>query len=133
MPNQPRSFSDQLQVRSHFALQFLMTINGEHPQGVIVESVPNGRERALDRACGVQIFPALGGEIVESQQRLTILDQALDRPLVFHAKDLRKMHRARHLGSIRLKNRSWSQRCVNPASTTHAPLRKISVSEPAKV
>ncbi len=30
----------------------------------------------------------LGGEIVESQQRLTILDQALDGPPVFDAIDL---------------------------------------------
>src|SRR5882672_8224592 len=57
------------------------------------------------------MFPVLGGEIVESQQGITILDQALDRPFVFDAIDcaeriecaLRGRAGLRHLESIRVK------------------------------
>ena len=51
-------------------------------------AMANGRERAFDDVGRAQMFPVLGGEVVESQQRVAILDQALDRLVVFDAPGL---------------------------------------------
>src|SRR6266481_1987608 len=48
-------------------------------------SMPNGRERALDRVCRAQMFPVLGRKVVEGEQWSTILAQALDSLLVLDA------------------------------------------------
>ena len=36
-------------------------------------SMPNGRERALNRICRAQMFPVLGRKVVEGEQWFTIL------------------------------------------------------------
>jgi hypothetical protein len=48
----------------------------------------DGRERAFDDAGRAQMFPVLCGEVVEVQQRIAILDHALDRLVVFGAPGL---------------------------------------------
>src|SRR5438067_9603358 len=40
------------------------------------------RERAFKRIRGAQVFPVLGGEVVEGEQRLAVLDEARDRLVV---------------------------------------------------
>src|SRR5215510_16098845 len=78
---------------------------------------------------------------MESQQRLTTLikhSTALSHLTPYIAVNASSAHSAASrvstiLSLSKSKNRSWSQRCVNPVSTTRASLRKISVSEPAKV
>src|SRR5215510_10719904 len=78
---------------------------------------------------------------MESQQRLTTLikhSTALSHLTPYIAVNASSAHSAASrvstiLSLSKSKNRSWSQRCVNPARTTRAMLRKISVSEPAKV
>jgi hypothetical protein len=45
--------------------------------------MPHRGEHALDRIRGAQMNPMLGGEVEEREQRLTILDRALDRGPVF--------------------------------------------------
>jgi hypothetical protein len=79
-------------------------------------------------------------EIVESQQRLTILDQGLDLTLVFDvqiavnaASKISAASRISAILTLSESKKSWRQRCVNPLSTTRDSLRKILVSEPAKV
>ena len=42
-------------------------------------------ERAFDRVGRAQMLPVLGGEVVEGEQRVAILGQALDRLVVFDA------------------------------------------------
>lgn len=44
-----------------------------------------GRERAFDDVRRAQMLPVLGREVVEGEQRIAILDQALDRLVVFDA------------------------------------------------
>jgi hypothetical protein len=46
-------------------------------------AVPHGSKGALDRVRGPQVFPVLGGEIVEGEQGLAILRQALGGLVVF--------------------------------------------------
>src|ERR1700693_4988953 len=48
-------------------------------------AVADGRERAFDDVGRSQMLPMLGREVVEGEQRLTILDQALDGLVVFDA------------------------------------------------
>ena len=43
--------------------------------------MPDGRKRALDRVGGSQVLPVLSGKVVEREQRVTILGEALDRLL----------------------------------------------------
>src|SRR5215470_10480235 len=45
-------------------------------------AVAHGCERAFDRVRGSQVLPVLGGEVVESQQRIAILGQAFGGFLV---------------------------------------------------
>jgi hypothetical protein len=47
-------------------------------------------ERAFDDVGRAQMLPVLGREVVEGEQRTAILDQALDRLVVFEAPDLDK-------------------------------------------
>jgi hypothetical protein len=49
--------------------------------------MPNGGKRALDRVCSSQVPPVLSGEVVESEQRVAILAEALDRLVIFAAVD----------------------------------------------
>ena len=42
-------------------------------------------ERAFDDVRRAQMLPVLGREVVEGEQRVAILDQALDRLVVFDA------------------------------------------------
>jgi len=51
-------------------------------------AVADGRERAFDDVGRAQMLPMLGGEVVEGQQRVAILGQALDRLVVFDARGL---------------------------------------------
>ena len=46
-------------------------------------AVPHGGKGALDRVRGPQVFPVFGGEIVEGEQGLAILCQALGGLIVF--------------------------------------------------
>jgi hypothetical protein len=46
-------------------------------------AVADRRERAFDDVGRSQMLPMLGGEVVEGEQRLTILDQALLRVISF--------------------------------------------------
>ena len=46
-------------------------------------AVADCRERAFDDVGRAQMLPVLGGEVVERQQCVSILDQALDRLIVF--------------------------------------------------
>ena len=48
-------------------------------------AVADRRERAFDEVGRAQMLPVLGGEVVEGEQRVAILDQALDRLVVFDA------------------------------------------------
>ena len=48
-------------------------------------SMPNSRERALDRVCGSQVLPVLGGEIVEGEERVAVLGEAFDGFVVLNA------------------------------------------------
>ena len=50
-------------------------------------AVTHGRERAFDDVGRAQMFPVLGGEVVEGEQCFAVLDQALDRLVVFGAPD----------------------------------------------
>jgi hypothetical protein len=50
---------------------------GTHP------AVADCCERTFDDVGRAQMFPVLGREVVEGEQRLAILDQALDRLVVF--------------------------------------------------
>ena len=45
----------------------------------------HGRERAFDDVSRAQMLPVLGREVVEGEQRIAILDQALDRLVLFDA------------------------------------------------
>jgi len=45
-------------------------------------------ERAFDDVRRAQVLPVLGREVVEGEQRVAILDQALDRLVVFDAPGL---------------------------------------------
>ena len=45
-------------------------------------------ERAFDDVRRVQVLPVLGREVVEGEQRVAILNQALDRVVVFDAPGL---------------------------------------------
>jgi hypothetical protein len=47
--------------------------------------VAHGRERALDRVRGPKMFPMLGREVVERQEDVAILSQAIDGLLVFRS------------------------------------------------
>ena len=47
--------------------------------------MPNGCKRALDRVCGPQVPPVLGGEVIESEQRVAIFGEALNYLFVFAA------------------------------------------------
>jgi len=47
-------------------------------------AVPHGGKGALDRVRGPEVFPVFGGEIVECEQGLAILRQALGGLIVFH-------------------------------------------------
>ena len=51
-------------------------------------AVADGRERAFDDVGRAQMLPVLGGEVVEGEQRVAILGQALDRLVVFDAPGL---------------------------------------------
>ena len=51
-------------------------------------AVADGRKRAFDDVGRSQMLPVLGGEVVEGQQRVAILDQALGRLVVFDAPGL---------------------------------------------
>src|SRR5438067_13307059 len=46
-------------------------------------AVPHGGKGALDRVRGPEVFPVFGGEIVEREQGLAILRQALGGLVVF--------------------------------------------------
>jgi hypothetical protein len=48
-------------------------------------AVADSRERAFDDVGRSQMLPVLGGEVVEREQRLTILGQAFDGLVVFDA------------------------------------------------
>ena len=48
-------------------------------------AVAHRRERAFDDVGRAQMLPVLGREVVEGEQRVAILDQALDRLVVFDA------------------------------------------------
>ena len=48
-------------------------------------SVAHRREHAFDDVARAQMLPVLGREVVESEQRIAILDQAFDRLVVFNA------------------------------------------------
>ena len=47
--------------------------------------MPDRRERAFDDIGRAQMLPVLGRELVEGQQRIAILDQALDSLVVLDA------------------------------------------------
>src|ERR1700741_1196438 len=51
-------------------------------------AVTHSRERAFNDVRRTQMFPMLGREVVESEERIAILDEAFDRLLVFDAPDL---------------------------------------------
>src|SRR5262245_3101942 len=51
-------------------------------------SVAHGRERAFDDVRRPQVFPVLGWEVVEGEERIAILDKAFGRFLVFDAPSL---------------------------------------------
>src|ERR1700704_6129473 len=51
-------------------------------------TMAHGRERAFDDVSRAQMLPVLGREVVEGEQRVAILDQALDRLVVFDAPGL---------------------------------------------
>ena len=53
-------------------------------------SMADGGERALDRVGRAQVLPVLGGEVVEGEQHVAILGQALDRLVVLRAVDFRE-------------------------------------------
>ncbi len=46
-------------------------------------SVANGGKCAFDWVAGPDVFPMLGGEIVEGQEHVPILDQFADGPVIF--------------------------------------------------
>src|SRR3954466_3239711 len=46
-------------------------------------AVPHGGKGALDRVRGPQVFPVLGGEIVEGEQGMAVLRQARGGLIVF--------------------------------------------------
>src|SRR5688500_8281032 len=48
-------------------------------------SMPDGGKRALDWIGGAQVLPMLGGEVIEREQRIAILDEAFDGLFVFEA------------------------------------------------
>ncbi len=48
----------------------------------------NRCERAFDDVGRAQMFPVLGGKVVKGEQRIAILDQTLDRLVVFDAPGL---------------------------------------------
>src|SRR5437588_5227112 len=50
-------------------------------------AVPHGGKGALDRVRGPEVFPVFGGEIVECEQGLAILRQALGGLIVFQLVD----------------------------------------------
>src|SRR5947199_7505598 len=58
-----------------------------HPLGAH-RAVAYRRERAFDDVGCAQMLPVLGREVVEGQQRIAILAQALDRLVVFDAPGL---------------------------------------------
>ena len=64
-------------------------------------AVTHGRERALDDVRRAQMLPVFGGEVVEGEQRLAILDQALGRLVVFDACVYRKLDSARREAETR--------------------------------
>jgi hypothetical protein len=66
-------------------------------------SVADGGERAFDDVGRSQVLPVLGREVVEGEQRIAILDQALDRLFVLDAPGLDE----RVEGSKRIS--SWSR------------------------
>jgi hypothetical protein len=47
--------------------------------------VAHGGEDAFNRVCRSDVFSMLGWEVIKCQQHITIFDQLLDCPLVFHA------------------------------------------------
>ncbi len=67
--------------------------NGYHGERGLVRQAPLGadravadrRERAFDDVGRAQMLPVLGREVVEGQQRIAILDQALDSLVVLDA------------------------------------------------
>lgn len=50
--------------------------------------MPDGGECALDRVRCPDVFPMLGGEVVEGEQVGAVLAQAFHRPVIFHAVSL---------------------------------------------
>ena len=75
----------------HFRLALKISCQRRFPAQAIFcfhGSLPHGGEGAFDGVAGADMFPVLGGEIIECQQSFPILDQALRGLVVFNAVSL---------------------------------------------
>jgi hypothetical protein len=79
---------------------------------------PHRGERAFDDVRRAQMLPVLGREVVEGEQRVAILDQALDRLVVFDASGLDEGVEGRPVCFSNSVAMAFAAICVDPTVRT---------------